>query len=74
MVAIPALEAITVIITMNTRAKYKENNEAYELLTTETILVPAALNGDRRSFTFLDSTVTYDSYRDNSNVGGDVYK
>jgi hypothetical protein len=74
MVPIPAAEAILLIITMDTKAKYKDNNEVFNVLATETLPVPAAPAGDRRSFTFGESSVTYDSYRDNSNVGGDVYK
>lgn len=74
MAPIPALEATMVIITMDTRAKYAQNDESYRVLTTETIQVPAALNGDRRALAFAESSVTYDSYRDNSNVGGEVYK
>ena len=71
---IPAAEAIMLIITMDTKAKYKDNNEVYNVLMTETVPIPAAQTGERRSFTFAESQVTYDSYRDNSNVGGEVYK
>jgi hypothetical protein len=74
MVPIPAAEATMLIITMDTRAKYKEGTEAYNVLTTETIPIPAAKTGDRRAFPFAESTVSYDSWRDSTNVGGDVFK
>jgi hypothetical protein len=74
MVPIPAAEATMLIITMDTRAKYKDNTEVYKVLTAETIPIPEARTGDRRTFAFVESSVTYDAYRDNSNVGGDVYK
>ena len=74
MVPIPAAEAIMIIVTMDTQAKYRDNNEIYKVLATEAIPIPAAQTGDRRSFTFMESTVTYDAYRDNSNVGGETYK
>jgi len=74
LVPIPAAEAIMIIVTMDTQAKYKNNTEVYHVLTAETIPIPAAQMGERRSFTFAESTVTYDAYRDNSNVGGETYK
>lgn len=74
LVGVPAVEATMLIITMDTRAKYKENNEVFNVYTAETIQVPAAATGDRRQFEFSPSSVTFDAYRDNSNVGGEVYK
>lgn len=74
MVPIPALEATMLIITMDTRAKYKDNVEEYKVYAAQTLPVPAAPTGERRQFAFDEARVSYDAYRDNSNVGGDVYK
>lgn len=74
LVPLPAAEATMMIITMDTAAKYKAGEEVYKVHTTETIPVPAAANGNKRQFAFAESSVTYDSYRDTSNVGGEVYK
>lgn len=74
MVPIPALEATMLIITMDTRAKYRDNVEVFSVHAAETIPIPAVPTGDRRQFAFGESWVTYDSYRDNSNVGGAIYK
>lgn len=74
LVGVPAVEATMLIITMDTRAKYKENNEVFLVHATETIPIPAATTGERRQFEFSPSSVTFDAYRDNSNVGGEVYK
>lgn len=71
---IPAAEAVMMIITMDTRAKYKENREAYLVHGVETIPVPAVKTGERRQFSFAEYSLTYDGYRDNSNVGGEIYK
>ncbi|MEO7859462.1 MAG: hypothetical protein ABIU05_03300 [Nitrospirales bacterium] len=74
LVAIPAAEATMVIVTMNTRAKYTENREAYLVHGTETMPIPEAPTGARRDFAFEEYTLTFDAYRDSSNVGGEVYK
>lgn len=71
---IPAAEAIMLIIVMDTRAKYTNGKEKYSVKSMEKLPVPAALNGARRQFEFKSSDVAYDSYRDNSNIGGFVYK
>jgi hypothetical protein len=71
---IPAAEATMLIITMDTRAKYVARREALKVHTSETIQVPAAPSGDRRQFNFAESSVTYDSWRDKTNLGGAVYK
>lgn len=71
---IPALEATMIVITEDTYAKYTEHKEKYKILSVETLPIPAALNGDRRSFDFASSKTTFDSWRDTSNVGGSVYK
>ncbi len=74
MVPIPATEARMLIITMDTRLKYESKVEAFKVHTAETVKIPAAERGDRRTFAFAESAVTYDSYRDASNIGGSVYK
>ncbi len=70
----PAAEATMVIITMDTREKYQNKNQVFSVLTNETIPVAAARNGARRTLEFKPSKVTFDSYRDSSNIGGAVYK
>jgi len=74
LVPIPEIEATMLVITMDTRAKYTAKDEVYHVLTAETIKIPAASSGERRSLAFTESTVSFDSYRDNSNIGGAVYK
>lgn len=71
---IPAAEAEMMIITMDTRAKYTAKKEVYQVHAKQTLPIPAAPNGEPRQFTFEESLVSYDSYRDTSNVGGEVYK
>jgi hypothetical protein len=72
--AIPAAEATMLVITMDTAAKYRGGVESYKIHTAQTLPIPAATSGERRTFTFESSTVTYDSYRDSTNIGGQVYK
>lgn len=74
MIAIPAAEAQMIIITYDTRAKFVEHRDAYKVHTAETIPIPAIPNGARRTFSFAPSDVTFDGYRDNTNVGGEAYK
>jgi len=69
-----AAEAQMMIITLETRAKFVEHKDSFKVLTTETLPVPAVTTGARRQFAFADSDVTYDGYRDNTNVGGQMYK
>lgn len=71
---IPAAEAVMLIVVMDTRAKYTNGREKYSVKSTEKLPIPAALNGARRQFDFKSSEVAYDSYRDNTNIGGFVYK
>ncbi|MDR3405997.1 MAG: hypothetical protein P4L99_26160 [Chthoniobacter sp.] len=74
MLPIPAAEAVMLIISYDTKAKFVENRDSYKVLSTETIPVPAATGGARRQFSFAPSDVSFDGYRDNSNVGGQAYK
>lgn len=74
MLPIPAAEATMMIITMETRAKFVHMQEECKVYTTETIPIPEVKTGDRRQFNFAPSTTTFDGYRDNSNVGGEMYK
>lgn len=71
---LPPLEATMVIITMDTRAKYKEKREVYKVESTETLPLAAAPNGARRTFEFAPTAVSYDAWRDTTNVGGATYK
>jgi hypothetical protein len=74
MTSIPAAEAVMLIITMNTKAKFKDNKDVLKVYSAETLPIPEAKTGDRRQFSFAESNVTFDGYRDNSNVGGELYK
>ena len=74
MVPIPAAEAQMLIVSMDTRAKFTEHRDSFKILSTETLPVPAVPNGNHRQFSFTDSNVTFDGYRDTSNVGGQMYK
>lgn len=74
LVPLPAFDATLLVITMNTKAKYVGNTEAFNVLTAEKVPLAAAANGNLRPITFEGSSVTYDSYRDASNEGGQVYK
>ena len=71
---LPAAEAILMIITMDTKAKYVGRVEDYKVHDTETLPVPAAASGVPRPIAFTPAEVTFDSYRDTTNVGGEVYK
>ena len=71
---LPALEATMIIVTMDTRAKYTERREKYDVHSAETITVPKVDTGARRTVVFKDQMTSFDAWRDNSNVGGAVYK
>ncbi len=71
---IPEAEAVMIVITMDTRAKYTEKTDVYLAHAVYTLPLPAVANGARREFNFPESTVSFDSYRDTSNIGGEVYK
>jgi len=74
MASIPAAEATMLIITMDTRARFKDNKEICKVYSAETLPIPEVKTGDRRQFSFAESTVSFDGYRDSSNVGGEIYK
>ena len=71
---LPAMDATMLIVTMDTRAKYVAGQEAYSIHSRETKSLPEVPNGNARPVAFEESSVTYDSYRDSSNLGGAVYK
>jgi hypothetical protein len=71
---LPEAEATMIVITMDTRAKYTARQEVYRVHDAQTVKLSAAATGERRQIAFEPSSVTYDSYRDNSNIGGEVYK
>jgi hypothetical protein len=71
---LPAAEAEMIIITYDTKAKFVENRDSFKVLSTETIPVPAISNGAKRLLSFAPSDVTFDGYRDSSNIGGQAYK
>ncbi|WP_138086376.1 hypothetical protein [Phragmitibacter flavus] len=70
----PAASMTMLVITMDTEEKYRHRREAYVVWSKETVAVPAVEVGTRRDFAFKSSQVTFDAYRDASNVGGMVYK
>jgi hypothetical protein len=74
MTSIPAAEAIMVVISMDTRAKYVEHREVCNVASSETVQLPAVPNGSRREFNFAELSLKFDGDRDSSNVGGEVYK
>lgn len=74
MTPIPRLDATMIVVTMGTMAKYVAGKEAYSVHTVETMPLGAAASGDARALTFAESRVTFDSWRDDSNIGGQVYK
>jgi hypothetical protein len=71
---ISSASATFLLITMNTREKYTRGDELLTVATNETIQIPAAAKGSRRSFEFASLETTFDSERDSTNVGGTVYK
>ncbi len=71
MAPLPATRASIVIITQNTREKYANGNEKLTIYSTETLDVPAAKNGERRSISFAPVKMRFDAWRDDSNVGGE---
>ncbi len=71
---LPALEATMLVITMDTRAKYKEKREVYKVESAETLPIPAVTTGARRNFEFAPTVVSFDAWRDQTNVGGAAYK
>ena len=73
LIELPKAKATMVIVTMDTREKYTNKNEVLKVHTAQTIDVPAG-PGEKRYFDFKASKVSYDSYRDTSNVGGEIYK
>lgn len=69
-----AARATCLIITMDTARKYRNREEVYKVATSETLNIPAVDKGERRDFEFAELTTQFDSERDYTNVGGDVYK
>lgn len=62
------------LITMNTREKYVSKDQVCKIAATETLGVPAVSRGARRKFEFQGMQTRFDSDRDTSNVGGEVFK
>ena len=72
--SIPAIEAIMLIICQDTKAKFVQHADRFVVHATETITVPAAADGKVRDIDFEKSSVSFDAWRDASNVGGLTYK
>lgn len=66
--------ATCLLITMDTREKYTRGDEELTVATNESIDIPAVPKGQRRSFDFAELQTQFDSDRDSTNIGGDVYK
>lgn len=71
---VSAASATCLLITMDTAEKYRRGDQVCKIATTETLEIPAADKGSRRKFEFAPLQTRFDSDRDKSNVGGDVYK
>ncbi len=71
---VPAIDATMVIVAQDTRAKYVAKKERYVIHATETKSMIAAPDGKVRDLAFEESTLSFDAWRDASNVGGYVYK
>ena len=71
---IPAVDAIMLVICQDTKAKFVQHQDRFVVHATETITVPAAADGKVRDIDFEKSTVSFDAWRDASNVGGFTYK
>lgn len=72
--AIPAAEAVMIIVTMDTAAKYTAATNVFTVHSTQTLPIPEAADGTKRTFEFEGSTVVFDTARDTSNIGGAIYK
>ena len=72
--AVPAIEATMVVICQDTKAKFVQHVDRYVVHATETKTVPAAADGKVRDIDFDPSKVSFDAWRDASNVGGFTYK
>ena len=71
---IPVIEATMIIITQDTKAKFVDKRDRFVVHTRETKLIEAANDGRTREIEFEPSTVSFDAWRDASNVGGFTYK
>jgi hypothetical protein len=69
-----AASATFLLITMNTAEKYVRGDEELTIATNESLDIPAVPRGVRRNFEFEPLKTRFDTYRDKSNLGGDVYK
>src|SRR6185369_2762595 len=71
---VPPVDATMLIIVQDTRAKFAQKIDRFQVHASNTVNVPAATDGKPREIEFEKSSVTYDSWRDASNVGGYTYK
>lgn len=72
--SLPAARATIVVITQDTHEKYVKGKEELTVYSTETLDVPAAKDGERRSISFAPVKMHFDAWRDDTNVGGSEYK
>ncbi len=71
---VAAASATFLLITLDTRAKYTQRYEELTVASNETIDIAALDRGQRRNITLTPLTLSYDSDRDHTNIGGQVYK
>lgn len=69
-----AASATCLLITMETESKYRRGDEELIIATNETVEIPAVPKGVRRNIEFAPLESRYDSDRDATNIGGQVYK
>lgn len=69
-----AATATFLLVTMETEAKYRRGDEELIIATSETLGIPAVSKGARRNFEFKPLVSRYDSDRDYTNIGGQIYK
>jgi hypothetical protein len=72
--SVPAARATIVVITQDTREKYVKGKEELTVYSTETLDIPAAKDGERRSISFAPVKMRFDAWRDDTNAGGNEYK
>lgn len=71
---IAPLKATIQVICADTEALYARRKKEYAIRVKDTLEIPAAKNGDRRSFDFKTFKLEFDEDRDSSNTGGWIYR
>lgn len=71
---VAAASATFLLVTMETEAKYTRGDEQLTVATNQSLEIPALPKGQRRNIEFAALESRYDSDRDSTNIGGQVYK